>query len=172
MKVRFIPVAAVAGAVALHIAAAAVAQDAAGPTPAAAPTTTSTQTGFTPGLSDLMTMLVQPRHVKLYYAGTRKNWELAAFQLRELRSAFRRIGQAIPHYRGNGVDESVEHIMGPALDGVSKAIAAGDSKQFAKAFVEVTASCNACHGYMEHPFLVMRVPDPGLKNYSDQEFNP
>jgi len=172
MKVRFVPVAAVVSAVALHIGATAIAQDVPDPSVATAPATTSTSGAFTPGLSDLMTMLVQPRHVKLYYAGTRKNWELAAFQLRELRSAFRRIGLAIPHYRGNGVDESVAQIMGPALDAVSTAIAAGDSKQFTKAFADVTASCNGCHAYMEHPFLVMRVPDAGLKSYTDQEFNP
>jgi hypothetical protein len=172
MTVRFIPVAAMVSAVALHIGATAIAQDVPNPAADVVPTPTPTEAVFTPGLSDLMTMLVQPRHVKLYYAGTRKNWELAAFQLREMRSAFRRIGQAIPHYRGSGVDESVEQIMAPALEAVSKAIAAGDFKQFANAFGDVTASCNACHGYMEHPFLVMRVPDPGMKNYSDQEFNP
>src|SRR5690349_918294 len=54
---------------------------------------------FKPGLDDLMTMLVQPRHMKLFFAGNARNWELAAFQMRELRSAFRRTGQTIPKYR-------------------------------------------------------------------------
>ena len=32
---------------------------------------------FKPAMDDLMTMLVQPRHIKLYYAGQAKNWRLA-----------------------------------------------------------------------------------------------
>jgi hypothetical protein len=34
---------------------------------------------FKPAMDDLMTMLIQPRHIKLYYAGQAKNWTLAAF---------------------------------------------------------------------------------------------
>jgi hypothetical protein len=33
---------------------------------------------FRPAMDDLMTMLVQPRHIKLYYAAQAKNWTLAA----------------------------------------------------------------------------------------------
>ena len=54
---------------------------------------------FKPGFDDLMTMLVQPRHIKLYAAGKQGNWELAGFQLNELRASFRRIGQTLPTYR-------------------------------------------------------------------------
>jgi hypothetical protein len=36
---------------------------------------------FKPAMDDLMTMLIQPRHLKLYYAGEAKNWKLAEFQL-------------------------------------------------------------------------------------------
>jgi len=175
MKVRSMFLAIVTGVLTFGIAAVVIAQDtsdaaAATKTPAA---TAAAAPVFTPGLSDLMTMLVQPRHLKLYYAGTLKNWELAAFELRELRSSFRRIGQAMPQYQGNSVDESVKGIMTPSLDAVGNAIASGDSKQFARAFADLTTSCNSCHGYMEHPFLVMRVPDQGMKNpaYADQDFN-
>ncbi|HWY61519.1 MAG TPA: hypothetical protein VNW15_06435, partial [Rhizomicrobium sp.] len=37
---------------------------------------------FTPGFDDMVTMLVQPRHIRLYYAGTAKNWEMAAAENR------------------------------------------------------------------------------------------
>ena len=48
---------------------------------------------FKPAMDDLMTMLIQPRHIKLYLAGQQRNWTLAAFELNELSSALRRIGQ-------------------------------------------------------------------------------
>jgi hypothetical protein len=51
---------------------------------------------FKPAMDDLMTMLVQPRHIKLYYAGQAENWTLAAFELNELRGALARIGRTIP----------------------------------------------------------------------------
>src|SRR6202044_3350534 len=126
---------------------------------------------FTPGFDDLMTMLVQPRHIKLYYAGTRKNWELAAAESRDLRSAFRRIAQAIPRYLGNGVDEAVATIIAPKMQAMDAAIAAGDSKQFDRAYNDLTAGCNACHSYMEHSFLVIKVPDPRMNSLDpDQDF--
>src|SRR5262245_13017959 len=53
---------------------------------------------FKPGLDDLMNMLIQPRHLKLWAAGQQHNWALAAFQLRELRNAFDRIAATIPKY--------------------------------------------------------------------------
>ena len=126
---------------------------------------------FLPGFDDLMTMLVQPRHVKLYYAGTQKNWELAAAQLRDLRSAFERIAAAIPSYQGNDVNASVKSLIAPQMAMLEKAIAAADRKKFALAYDNLTSACNACHTYMEHPFIVIRTPQsPQDVAYPDQDF--
>ncbi len=129
--------------------------------------------GFTPRFDDLMTMLIQPRHVKLYYAGSRKNWELAAFESSELRSAFGRIARVVPKYVGNDTNQALQTIIMPRIKDVDAAIAAGDVRRFHKAYDELTAACNACHGYMEHPFLVIKVPDSAADTrYPDQEFKP
>src|ERR1700677_359498 len=85
---------------------------------------------FIPGFDDLMTMLVQPRHSKLYYAGIQRNWELAAFEVGELRSAFRRIAQMYPKYADNSVDDAFRLMMEPKLQAMDAAIAAADSKRF------------------------------------------
>jgi hypothetical protein len=128
---------------------------------------------FAPGLDDLMTMLIQPRHLKLFYAGIRKNWELAAAEARGLRSAFTRISQTIVKYQGNEVDDAVSTIIVPPLQAVDAAIAAGDAKQFASAFVDLTHACNACHTYMEHPYLKVRVPgSAAMSLYPNQDFAP
>src|SRR5260221_614819 len=39
---------------------------------------------YRPGLGDLMTMTVQPRHIKLALAGREKNWVYAAYELHQL----------------------------------------------------------------------------------------
>ena len=125
---------------------------------------------FKPAMDDLMTMLVQPRHIKLYYAGQAKNWTLAAFQVNELRGALARIGRTIPNYRNINVDTAVAAIFTDKLKAVDAAIKAADSAQFTAAYKEMTSACNDCHKGMEHPFLVIKVPD--ASNYPDQEFGP
>jgi hypothetical protein len=125
---------------------------------------------FKPAMDDLMTMLVQPRHIKLYYAGQAKNWTLAGFQVNELRGALARIGRTIPNYRNINVDTAVASIFADKLKTVDAAVKAADLAQFTAAYGEMTNACNDCHKGMEHPFLVMKVPDAA--NYPDQEFRP
>jgi len=117
-----------------------------------------------------MTMLVQPRHMKLYYAGQAKNWQLAAFQINELRGALARIGRTIPNYRNINVDTAVASIFADKLKAVDAAVKAADLAQFNAAYVEMTAACNDCHKSMEHAFLVIKIPESG--NFPDQEFRP
>jgi hypothetical protein len=125
---------------------------------------------FKPAMDDLMTMLVQPRHMKLYYAGQAKNWQLAAFQINELRGALARIGRTIPNYRNINVDTAVASIFTDKLKAVDAAVKAADLGQFNAAYGEMTAACNDCHKGMEHAFLVIKVPESG--NFPDQEFRP
>jgi hypothetical protein len=156
-----------AGALALSVSIIAAAQNAA---PTAPPGGGLVILDFKPAMDDLMTMLVQPRHIKLYYAGQAKNWRLAAFELNELRGALARIGRTIPTYRNIGVDTAVASIFTDQVKAVDAAIKAADPAQFTAAYGEMTGACNACHVGMEHPFLVIKVPD--AMNYPDQEFRP
>jgi hypothetical protein len=145
-------------------------------TPAAAPDVPAPSAkpaqNFAPGLDDLMTLLIQPRHVKLYYAGKQKNWELAAAQLSNLRSAFNRVSQTIPRYQGSDVEEAIKATIAPKMQAMDGAITAADSKQFDTAYSDLTAACNACHFYLEHAFLVIKVPQlPAAAAYPDQRFS-
>lgn len=125
---------------------------------------------FKPAMDDLMTMLIQPRHIKLYYAGQAQNWTLAAFELNELGAALRRIGQTIPKYRTFSVDATVGSIFAPKIQSVNAAINAKNPAQFATAYRELTDACNLCHQGMEHDFLVIKVPDAPF--FPDQDFRP
>ena len=165
MKTRHLGAITLAGSLALFASIAATAQ-----TAPPAPGGGLTILEFKPAMDDLMTMLVQPRHIKLYYAGQAKNWTLAGFQLNELRAALARIGRTIPTYRRIEVDGAVASIFADRLKAVDAAIKAADVAQFTAAYAEMTGACNACHAGMEHPFLVMKVPDAA--NYPDQEFRP
>jgi hypothetical protein len=156
---------ALAAALALSASVIAAAQNAAPPAPGG-PTTLD----FKPAMDDLMTMLVQPRHIKLYYAGQAKNWTLAGFELNELRGALARIGRTIPTYRKISVDDTVAAIIADKIKTVDAAIKAKDSAQFTAAYGDLTQACNACHAGMEHSFLKITVPNAA--NYADQDFGP
>ncbi len=128
---------------------------------------------FKPAFDDLMTMIVQPRHIKLYYAGQQENWILARFQLNELRAAFGRIGETIPDFGFFSVDASVEATMFEPMDAMLAAINASDLAEFNRTYVELTAACNECHEAMYFPFLVMKVPDANAAaSYTNQDFTP
>ena len=125
---------------------------------------------FKPAMDDLMTMLIQPRHIKLWYAGQAKNWTLAGFELNELRDALGRIGRTIPKYRTFSFDATVSSIFVDKMKAVDAAIRAGNAMQFNAAYADMTESCNTCHQGMDHPFLVIKVPDAAF--YPDQIFTP
>ena len=58
------------------------------------------QQAYRPGLGDLMTMTVQPRHIKLLLGGHEQNWIYARYELHELEEAFDRVVRVWPKFRG------------------------------------------------------------------------
>jgi hypothetical protein len=120
-----------------------------------------------------MTMLVQPRHTKLWLAAQQKNWQLAGFQLNELGAALRRVGQTIPKYRNISVDATVTSMFAPKVQAVLSAITAQNTTQFNDAFAQLTAACNLCHEALDHGFLVVKVPDASAASaFPNQSFAP
>jgi len=119
-------------------------------------------------MGDMMTMLIQPRHIKLELAGRAQNWVYAAYELSELRNAFGRVAHTIPAYRTMDTAQMIATIMEPALNALDHAIIAGDARKFAAAYALVTRACNACHAGQQHPMIVIKVPDRTM--FPDQEF--
>jgi hypothetical protein len=52
---------------------------------------------------------------------------------------------------------------------VDDAIKAQDAKKFAAAYGELTQGCNACHASLDHPFVVIKVPDASV--FPNQDFS-
>jgi hypothetical protein len=119
---------------------------------------------YVPQLGDIMNA-AQVRHQKLYFAGKARNWELAAFEARQLRGNLR---DAAVLY--SGIPISNVTTLAERLQAVDDAIGAKDSRQFAKAFGELTGGCNACHQSMERPFIVMKQPSD--QPFGNQQFTP
>jgi hypothetical protein len=125
---------------------------------------------YRPGLGDLMTMTVQPRHTKLGLAGQEKNWAYAAYELHELEEAFERAAHVWPTYRKTNIAEAIVATTREPMEAVSQAIKSADSARFAEAYGRLTATCNACHQSTERPLVVIQVPK--TSPFPDQDFRP
>jgi hypothetical protein len=125
---------------------------------------------YRPGLGDLMTMTVQPRHVKLAAAGQQKNWTYAAYELHELEEAFERAAQVWPQWQSVPIAELITSATREPIASLGQAIKAADVNRFMVAYEHLTDACNACHQAANRSMIVIRVPD--TSSFPDQDFQP
>jgi hypothetical protein len=117
-----------------------------------------------PRLADIMTA-VQFRHLKLWTAGQRQNWELAGYELELVKAG---LIEAIAFYTDIPVT-NVTMIDAP-LKSLDSAIAARSNAGFSKAFNELTAGCNACHQSVDRGYIAMTAP--ATSPFTNQSFAP
>jgi hypothetical protein len=106
-----------------------------------------------PRLVETMTA-AQLQHLKLWFAGNAKNWDLAAYELLLMKDT---LIEAALLYPDLPLSNVVKTLDGP-LQSVSDAIAAKDSRKFASTMRELTDGCNTCHRSMGRSFVVIKLP--------------
>ncbi len=119
---------------------------------------------YEPRLADIMST-AQLRHTKLWFAGESSNWDLAAYEIRQLKAS---VVEAASFYPGIPIT-SVTTMSDP-VKAIEDAIEAKSSRKFSESFTKMTSECNACHQSVGLGFIVMRVPT--LSPFSDQVFPP
>jgi ornithine carbamoyltransferase len=124
----------------------------------------STGEQYLPRLGDIMNA-VQTRHIKLSLAGKAQNWELAAYELRQLKAGLLEAAVMYP-----GIPVTNVTTMTAPVQAIADAIAARDSRRFAKASGELIAGCNSCHQTMERGFIAIQAPTAAP--FGDQSFAP
>ena len=78
---------------------------------------------------------------------------------------------SIPNYLGSDVAQAIADFITPGMDAADAAIANADPAAFDKAYQQITDGCNQCHMYMEHPYLVIKVPSsPTDTQHPDQDY--
>jgi len=110
------------------------------------------------------------RHLKLWFAGSAANWDLAAYELGELKEGFDDVLKRFPTHDGVALAPLVKTIAGHQIPELAKAIEARDAAKFADAFDALTAGCNGCHQSAKHGFIVIQ--RPASQPYSNQSFAP
>jgi len=116
-------------------------------------------TEYLPSISDLMIATIQPRHERLWRAEQDGNWEFAAYEVRNLRGAFSRLGTAHPTEHDISFSEMIASVTEQSFKELNSAIQSKDHTAFAKAYADLTDACNSCHQALNHGVVEIRVPN-------------
>ncbi len=128
------------------------------------PTPSPQAQSYTPGLGEFMSA-IQVRHAKLWFAGKNKNWQLAAYELGELKEGFADAAKYQPEFKGQPIAKVIKPITAPPIAQIEKAIEAKDFAGFAKAYDALSHACSTCHQDTGHGFIVIQRPtSPPLTN--------
>ena len=138
--------------------------------PLAAPQGGAAASPYAMTMGDMMNTLIQPRHAKLGLAGHAENWRLAQYASAEIRQAFAGIAKAQPKFSGMPVGELVDVAIVPPLNAIDAAIKQQDAAKFTAAYGQLTQGCNACHMELDHPYVVIKIPDASA--FPNQDFGP
>ncbi len=117
-----------------------------------------------PRLGDIMGTM-QLRHIKLWYAGSLRNWALARYELDQIKDSF---SDAVTYYPG--IPASDMTTMAKPVAAMNDAVAKKDEAAFARGFNDLTGACNACHVQQGYRFIVVKVPN--ASPFSDELFPP
>jgi hypothetical protein len=109
---------------------------------------------YTPGLGEFMSS-IQMHHAKLWFAGKNGNWELANFEMEEIRESI----DDIQKYNTERPEISSIPMILPPLDSLKIAIAAKNIASFKSSFILLTNTCNHCHRATKHAFNIIKIPD-------------
>ena len=124
---------------------------------------------YQPGLGEFMTA-TQLRHAKLWFAGEQNNWDLAAYEIDEVKEVLEDAARLFPTFDGFPVAEMIKTIIDPRIEEVEKAVRAKSSIKFVAAFDELTSGCNSCHAAARKPFI--RIQRPIASPLTNQNFAP
>jgi hypothetical protein len=139
---------------------------AAGIAPAQSPAPART---YSPGVADIM-IATQMRHAKLWLAGDARNWDLAEYQIGELKEGLEDIVKYFPVYKDVPIGQMIEATVMTPLAEVEAAIKTRDRTRFGSTFDKLTAACNTCHESSNRPFIVIQ--RPANSAFPNQSFAP
>jgi hypothetical protein len=126
---------------------------------------------YTPGLGEIMT-LQQMRHTKLWLAGEAGNWDLAAYEVKELGEGFDDVIAFHPTHEESPVapKDAIPRMVTVPLANVRAAVEKKDQTAFEPAYDALTKGCNDCHQATDFGFNV--VQRPAGNPYPNQVFSP
>jgi hypothetical protein len=117
---------------------------------------------YKPGFGEFMSS-IQVHHAKLWFAGSNDNWDLAAFEIKEIKESLVNIET---YCTDRPETNSIKMIDAP-LESISHAIAQKNRQLFKNDFVLLTNNCNKCHQAINFQYNAVQIPTtPPFANQS------
>jgi len=124
---------------------------------------------YTPGIEQFMNV-IQNEHAKLWYAASARNWELAAYQLGEIKEIMSDVEDLYPKFKDLPLGKMLDDVITGPIDDAEKTLDGKDFGKFSVAYGKLTDACNACHQATGMGFVVIQRPSgPAFPN---QDFRP
>jgi hypothetical protein len=152
--------------IALAVALLPVAVGAQTPAPPAAPEAAKS---YVPGLEQFMGV-IQNEHAKLWYAGQAGNWELAAYQLSEIKEVMSDVQDLVPTFKNLPLAQMIDAVVTGPISDLEKILDAKNARQFSAAYGKLTEACNSCHQAAGVGFI--RIRQPVGSAFPNQDFAP
>ena len=124
---------------------------------------------YIPGIEQFMN-LIQSEHGKLWYAASARNWQLAAYQLGEIKEIMSDVEDLYPKFKDLPLGKMLDDVItGPIAD-LEKTVDAKDFGKFSAGYGKLTDACNACHQATGNGFIVIQ--RPANAGFPNQDFRP
>jgi hypothetical protein len=137
--------------------------------PQASPPAQELPKSYIPGLGEFMGR-IQVDHAKIWLAGEARNWDLAAYQLGELKEVLSDVQDLVPRYQNVPVGEMIDAIITETITELEGAIEKRDFNSFSVSFDKLTVACNSCHQAANRGYIAIR--RPMQSTFSNQDFSP
>lgn len=123
---------------------------------------------YKPGFGEFMSG-IQMHHAKLWFAGINSNWELADFEIGEIKESV----DDLEKYETSRPETKSLPVLMPALDSVSHAVELKDVTMFKRNYVLLTNTCNQCHRAVQFSFNEVQIPStPPVSNQVFEKKSP
>jgi hypothetical protein len=124
-------------------------------------------------LADVMGKL-QLHANKLFFAGTKQNWKLAAFYVEELEETVADIKRRENVMHGQiNVSGLMPALLMPEIETLERITNNKEAEEFPKSYTRLVNGCNTCHQAAQLPFIVISEPKtPALDNQRYEPIEP
>ena len=117
-----------------------------------------------PGLGEYMTT-IQLHAGKLWFAAKAANWELAEYELDELKETMEAAKGLNAEKNGVKISDVLDSVLQTQVAGLDKSIKSKSQTKFQSSYDETLSACNGCHESAGYKFIhIVRPTAPPVTN--------
>lgn len=122
-----------------------------------------------PGLGEYMTT-IQLHASKLWFAARAANWDLAEYELDELKETMEAAKSLNAEKNGVKISNVLDSVLQTQVAQLAESIKRKSSTEFHKSYDETLSACNGCHTESGHKFI--RIVRPNATPVTNQKWEP